>query len=143
MLAVNQDWWNELAAPALALTAVIVFIKVFTSWKPFLWVLKRLAVDPVESKLEQVIEHQLVPLISEWRELHAGVALSIDSNRVSIDAVAEQVQAVNAEMYPNHGSSLRDAVNKLVEDGEHLRETTHSIATRLDEIGRASWRVRV
>lgn len=44
------------------------------------------------------------------------------------------VESILYEFSPNGGGSMRDAVNKLVVDGDHLRESNHNMVNKMTAV---------
>lgn len=47
--------------------------------------------------------------------------------------LADQITKINAELHPNGGSSLRDAVDRIADTQEHLREDIAAVRDKIDD----------
>lgn len=113
MFADTPSWLIDSSLWAGSITAVIVFLKVFTGWAPFQFVWKRLVHDPARSAMGDVVREQVEPMLTE----------------------------VLSQVLPNGGSSFRDAVDatntKLDEFMAYQHERNHDlINTTLGTSGR-------
>lgn len=75
----------------VALAALVTAMRVITGFAPVRWVWKRLVHDPVQEGLRAVVQEELKPMLD----------------------------AALGELRPNHGSSFRDAVDRV---GSNLKE---------------------
>lgn len=89
--------------PAFAVTfgslaAIVTAVKVLTGWGPFRWVWRRLVHDPVQEGLRSVVKAEVHPMLA----------------------------AALTELRPNHGTSLRDAVDRLSVDVAEFKDYQHN-----------------
>ena len=89
------SWLLTASLWAVSFTGVIVFVNVFTKWGPFKFVWERLVTGPRREELVSVIDQHIKPVM--------------EHNRVTLETAL-------AELRPNGGGSLRDALDKLHQD---------------------------
>lgn len=85
--------------------AFIGFVKAVTGWAPIRFAVRRLVHDPATERFEAVIEAKVTPMLA----------------------------AALAELRPNHGSSTRDAVDRIERHVTALDRRTDVIERTLDE----------
>lgn len=54
-------------------------------------------------------------------------------HRVFFKKICNQLEAINKELHPNHGSSLRDVVNRIEEAQKEIKEDAKDIREKVDD----------
>lgn len=54
-------------------------------------------------------------------------------HRVFFKRLCDQLDAINKELHPNHGSSLRDAVNRIEQSQAEIKADAKEIRNKIDD----------
>lgn len=104
MIGVTPPWLIDSSLWAGSITAVIVFLKVVTGWKPAQFVWQRLVHDPARGAMADVAREEIQPMLEQ----------------------------VLGQILPNGGKSFRDAVDKTNAKLEEFMVYQHEANHRMD-----------
>jgi hypothetical protein len=88
---------NEVASTIVGLAAVATALGLLARLRPVRWVGRTLIGQPVIRAFRREVGEVVAPI------------------EAKVDALTHKVDAIDAELHPNHGSSLRDAVDLVVD----------------------------
>lgn len=96
-----RDTSAVIAVLAGTVVSVSAAIRVPVISRPLRWVGRTLFADPFEKWLDRVIGNHVT-----------GVRETLDSTAAKVENIDDRLEAIEHEVLPNDGSSLRDAVSR-------------------------------
>jgi hypothetical protein len=54
-------------------------------------------------------------------------------HRVFFKKLTDKIDTINKELHPNHGSSLRDAVNRIEQSQAEIKQNAKEIRAKIDD----------